>query len=54
MTTVPIVIKDLVITGISGGEFGVRGRVSAWDVNTGSAQVDRVQHRLRPRSRHRG
>ena len=28
-------IKDVVITGISGGEFGVRGRVSAFDVNTG-------------------
>ena len=44
MTNAPIVIKDLVITGISGGEFGVRGRVSAFDVNSGSAQVDHVQH----------
>ncbi len=35
MTNAPIVIKDLVITGISGGEFGVRGRVSAFDVNAG-------------------
>ncbi|HKU61031.1 MAG TPA: methanol/ethanol family PQQ-dependent dehydrogenase [Gemmatimonadales bacterium] len=35
MTTVPIVIKDLVIAGISGGEFGVRGRMSAFEVNTG-------------------
>jgi PQQ-dependent dehydrogenase (methanol/ethanol family) len=35
MTNAPIVIKDLVIAGISGGEFGVRGRVSAFDVNTG-------------------
>ena len=35
MTTAPIVIKNVVIAGISGGEFGVRGRVSAFDVNTG-------------------
>ena len=35
ITVAPIVIKDVVITGISGGEFGVRGRVSAFDVNTG-------------------
>ncbi len=35
MTNCPIVIKDLVIAGISGGEFGVRGRVTAYDVNTG-------------------
>jgi PQQ-dependent dehydrogenase (methanol/ethanol family) len=35
ITVAPIVIKDLVITGISGGEFGVRGRVSAFDVKTG-------------------
>jgi alcohol dehydrogenase (cytochrome c) len=35
ITVAPIVIKDIVITGISGGEFGVRGRVSAYDANTG-------------------
>ena len=35
MTDAPIVIKDIVIAGISGGEFGVRGRVSAFDANTG-------------------
>src|SRR3989475_2562950 len=35
MTNAPIVIKDIVIAGISGGEFGVRGRVTAYDVNTG-------------------
>ncbi len=35
ITVAPLVVKDLVITGISGGEFGVRGRVSAFDVNTG-------------------
>jgi PQQ-dependent dehydrogenase (methanol/ethanol family) len=35
ITNAPLVVKDIVITGISGGEFGVRGRVSAFDVNTG-------------------
>ncbi|HYT72380.1 MAG TPA: methanol/ethanol family PQQ-dependent dehydrogenase [Gemmatimonadales bacterium] len=35
MTNAPIVIKDMVIAGISGGEFGVRGRVTSYDVNTG-------------------
>jgi PQQ-dependent dehydrogenase (methanol/ethanol family) len=35
MTNAPIVIGDIVIAGISGGEFGVRGRVSAFDANTG-------------------
>src|SRR5207245_2894357 len=35
MTNAPIVIKDIVIAGISGGEFGVRGRVTAYDVNSG-------------------
>ena len=34
-TNAPHVIKDKVITGISGGEFGVRGWVSAYDVKTG-------------------
>jgi PQQ-dependent dehydrogenase (methanol/ethanol family) len=35
MTTAPIVIKDIVIAGISAGEFGVRGRDSAFNVNDG-------------------
>lgn len=35
ITGAPLVIKDKVITGISGGEFGVRGFVTANDINTG-------------------
>src|SRR5260370_17299188 len=35
MTNAPIVIKDLVIAGISGGEFGVPGRGTAYDGKTG-------------------
>jgi len=34
-TNAPHVFKDKVITGISGGEFGVRGFVAAYDIKTG-------------------
>ena len=35
MTNAPLVVKDVVIAGVSGGEFGVRGHVTAYDANTG-------------------
>src|SRR5215813_9906450 len=35
ITAAPMVIKDKVISGISGGEFGVRGFVTANDAKTG-------------------
>jgi PQQ-dependent dehydrogenase (methanol/ethanol family) len=35
MTASPLVIKDNVIVGISGGEFGVRGHITAYDLATG-------------------
>ena len=31
-TNAPVVIKDKVLTGISGGEFGVRGFVAAYEI----------------------
>jgi PQQ-dependent dehydrogenase (methanol/ethanol family) len=34
-TGAPHVIKDKVLVGISGGEFGVRGSVTAYNINTG-------------------
>jgi PQQ-dependent dehydrogenase (methanol/ethanol family) len=34
-TNAPHVFKDKVITGISGGEWGVRGYLAAYDINTG-------------------
>lgn len=34
-TNAPHVFKDKVYTGISGGEFGVRGRMQAYDIKTG-------------------
>jgi PQQ-dependent dehydrogenase (methanol/ethanol family) len=35
-TSAPHVIKDKVIVGVSGGEFGVRGHVTAYDIKTGT------------------
>ena len=35
ITTVPLVYKNLVVTGMSGGEYGVRGFIAAYDQNTG-------------------
>lgn len=34
-TNAPFVMKDKVLTGISGGEFGVQGFVAAYDINSG-------------------
>ena len=34
-TNAPHIYKDKVITGISGGEWGVRGYISAYDIKTG-------------------
>jgi lanthanide-dependent methanol dehydrogenase len=34
-TGAPMVIKDKILVGISGGEFGVRGSVTAYDMKTG-------------------
>jgi PQQ-dependent dehydrogenase (methanol/ethanol family) len=34
-TNAPHVFKDKVITGISGGEWGVRGYITAYDIDTG-------------------
>ena len=35
MTSAPLVVKDKVIVGIAGGEYGVRGYMTAYDVKTG-------------------
>ncbi len=35
LTSAPLVVKDTVISGISGGEYGVRGFITANDMNTG-------------------
>ena len=35
MTMAPLVVKDQVLVGNSGGEYGVRGWIQALDINTG-------------------
>jgi lanthanide-dependent methanol dehydrogenase len=35
MTAAPMIVKDKVIVGISGGEFGVQGRVTAYSLSDG-------------------
>jgi len=35
VTMAPLVVKDKVIVGVGGGEFGIRGYVVAYDVETG-------------------
>jgi lanthanide-dependent methanol dehydrogenase len=34
-TGAPLIVKDKVIVGVSGGEFGVRGYLTAYDLNSG-------------------
>ncbi len=34
-TAAPMVVKDLVVTGIAGGEFGIRGFIDAYHADTG-------------------
>ena len=58
-TAAPHIIKDKVLVGISGGEFGVRGSVTAYDIKTGQAGVARLldgarqRHADRPGQDHR-
>jgi alcohol dehydrogenase (cytochrome c) len=35
MTVAPLVIKDKVVIGVAGGDYGVRGFISAYDAQTG-------------------
>jgi len=35
MTAAPLIVKDKVLVGISGGEFGVRGRLTAYNLSDG-------------------
>lgn len=34
-TAAPLIVKDLVVTGIAGGEFGIRGFIDAYDAENG-------------------
>ncbi len=35
LTSAPLIVGDLAITGIAGGEYGTRGFIDAYDVNSG-------------------
>jgi len=35
ITSPPLIVKNLVVTGIAGGEYGIRGFIAAYDQNTG-------------------
>ena len=35
ITGAPLVVKDMVLTGVAGGEYGIRGFVKAFDAETG-------------------
>jgi alcohol dehydrogenase (cytochrome c) len=35
ITSPPLVVKNMVITGFGGGEYGARGSLQAYDINTG-------------------
>jgi alcohol dehydrogenase (cytochrome c) len=35
ITAAPLIVDDMVVTGVAGGEFGVVGRVEAFDAKTG-------------------
>ena len=48
MTLAPLVIKDKVIVGTAGGEFGIRGFIAAYEVATGE-QAWTLQHRAATR-----
>ena len=34
-TVTPLVVKDMVIAGVSGGDWGIRGFLAAYKANTG-------------------
>jgi alcohol dehydrogenase (cytochrome c) len=36
ITLAPLAVKNLVIVGVSGGEYGIRGFIDAYDANTGA------------------
>ena len=38
-TGAPLVVKDKVIVGVAGGEYGIRGFIDAYDAETGQARV---------------
>ena len=52
-TDAPFVFGDKVLVGVSGGEFGVRGWVSAYNIKDGSLGLARIFRRTGFRHAHR-
>ena len=48
-TAAPFVVKDKVLVGISGGEFGVHGRVTAYDIKDGKLYGAPIRSARTPR-----
>ena len=46
----PLVVKDHVIIGVSGGEYGVRGYLKSYNAKTGAAGMDKPTPFRRPES----
>ena len=44
MTVAPLIANGVLITGISGAEFGTRGILDGWDPETGNAPVAPLHH----------
>ena len=53
MTMAPLVAKDKVLVGDSGGEMGVRGWLAALDAGNRQGHLESLQHRSRQRSAYR-
>ena len=47
-TVAPLVVKDKIIVGVAGGEYGVRGFIDAYYADTRQARLA-ILHRARPR-----
>ena len=50
ITGAPLVVNGLVLTGVAGGEYGIRGFVKAYDAHDRRAALDDVHHSRAPAS----
>jgi alcohol dehydrogenase (cytochrome c) len=44
-TVAPLVVKDKVIVGVAGAEYGIRGFIDAYDAQTGKTRVALLHRR---------
>ena len=52
-TGAPLAVKDKIITGMAGGEYGVRGFIDAYDAKTGKRALALQHHSRQGRTRQR-